>query len=87
MADVEHYLVPVSREEAKDPINLKYEFAMAHADRWVSLNPTFSLEFSTNLDRGGTYFINDGKTYMYHKDYLDHANNRRIYIVKEVNYA
>lgn len=87
MADVKHILVPVSKKEAENPLNLKYDFAIANQDRWVDLDPTFSLEFSTNLDRGGTYFIHDDKVYMYYKDYLDYKNNRRLYIVKEVTFS
>lgn len=85
MASPSYYFIPLSREEAKNGKNLGYKFAMEHQDRWYSVDPEFALEFNTNFDRGTEYMVLNGIVYTLHKDYLDPANNRRLYIVKEMD--
>ena len=85
MADVKHIMVPVSRAEAQNGMNLGYKFAMENQDRWIELDYTFTTDFATGFDKGTTSIVLKGKVYALHKDYLDPDNNRRIYIVKELD--
>lgn len=78
---MDYFFCFLSAEEAKNPINYGFNYALSKESEWVKFNE--SENHLTGVIKGIDFFVKDGKTYNFYKRFLDIDNKRLVCVCIE----